>query len=193
MRLIEIVAALLLLVPSYFITTKLIERKLINRLPDSNLLKRWWAAIYGPIIIGITFLLYPIANHIIAEPWVETPPLSEILNDNNSTLQELSITEIEVGTKSWLLEYKGGKLVKTNGHGNVTNGYELQTNIEDFYVTEVYLLRGFRARYENGVWIAKVPISVTTRDVEVAKEQVQKLVKSINNHFSNQKEVDQTW
>lgn len=193
MRLIEILTALLLLVPSYFITIKLIEAKLIDKLPDSNLLKKWWGAYYGFIIIGITFLLYPMANYFIAEPWVETPPLSEILNENNRALQELAITEIEIGTKSWFLEYKGEKLVQTNGHGSVVDGYELETNREDFYITEAYLLRGFRARYTNGKWLAKVPVSVTTSDVEIAKLQVKNLVKSIHRQFENQKKIDASW
>ena len=178
---------------------KLIEKHLIAKLSNESWFKKnwnsfiFWILRYFSIAIGIFFILQPICNSLVREQWVETPPLSKILNEHNNTLNKLSITEIEVGTKSWLLEYKGGKLIKTNGHGNVTNGYEVETNGENLYVTEAYLLRGFRASYINGVWVAKVPESVTSRDVEVAKEQVIRLVSSIDKHYKKVQKNKSSW
>ena len=193
MRLIEIIAILLLFIPSYYIVD-LIEKKLINKLPKTNAVSKHWTKIWFPIILLVVYLLAPISNNIIREPWIKTPPLSSILNDNSHTLKRLNITEIEINTRSYSLEYQAGKLISHKGTtGNVVTGYELETNIEDFYVTEIYLLKGFKASIKDGLWISEVPTSVTTRNVNTAKKQIEHLINSINKHFKNRIERKRSW
>lgn len=193
MRLIEIIVPVLLLVPSFFIV-RLIDKKLIDELPRGNIFKKYWDFEYFFVILAVVFILNYQANMIIREPWVNTPPLANILNQNEGTLRKYSMSEIEISTRTMAMEFYGGELIKYRGtNANVIDGYEIETNVEDFYVTEIYLLKGFRARYIDGKWIAEVPKSVITRDLEEAKKQVEKLLDSIDKHFKNSKEKRSTW